>query len=345
MKILKVYKVLLLAFLLSIALESNAQKRYQKSKTFSKTFSTNANTKFKLSNKHGKVHVNTYNGNQIKVEAKIIGFGKTSEAAYSMLSLVKVKVEQNGDEISIKTVKYKAQKASTWKEIKKGSYKVNYEVSIPSDLSHLHLSNKFGHTHLGDFSGGLYVYASHGSLTTGKLTGSKSKTVKLAYTNGNNSIEYLNKGKLDISYAGSEVKLGKGGNIDLNLRYSAMSSGSLKSLTGKVAYAELEVDKISEKTELDISHSEFKINELYKKFTNLHLNAKYSDIDIEVSDDTNFDFKMNLSYSDFKANPSKVDFTKKTGSHTSKHYEGRYGLGNNSKKISVNASYSEITLH
>ncbi|MCH5598064.1 DUF4097 family beta strand repeat-containing protein [Niabella ginsengisoli] len=235
-KIIKTCSLLLclLAITTVVAHADNVEKR----KTFSKTYSLRSNQKVKISNKFGKVEVNNWNRNEVKVDVTIIASSKDDHATQSILDNINIE-SSDGNPVTF-TTKFSNSNNKT----KNSKMEINYVVHMPAG-NPLEIKNEFGSTVIPDWEGEVNVNQSFGALTTGKLRNAKDLDVEF----GSLTSTAINDGRIKISY--SKLKVDNlSGNISSKIDFCKGSTlGLLKTLTKldmKISYSDVSLDLSSD---------------------------------------------------------------------------------------------------
>jgi hypothetical protein len=174
-------------------------------KEYTKTYPIGSET-VALMNRFGKMTIETWDKNEVKVDAHISVGAQNNEYAKKVLDRVTITDEKKTDRIEFKT------KLDDWNnssDDNSGGHemRINYVVHIPAN-GKLFAENDFGPLTIGDYKGEAELFCKYGTLTAGKLSNSKSVTVEF----GKAIIESISDSKLLFRY--SKVDISKlSGNI------------------------------------------------------------------------------------------------------------------------------------
>ncbi len=211
-------------------------------KTYSKSYTLN-NEKVSIENKFGKLIIDTWDKNEVKVDAEIFVGTDTKEYADMMLSKINIVDEKQGDEISFKTIMDKWDEDKTDKKGRNQQLRVDVTVHLPATAK-LFASNSFGPLTIKDFKGEVDLISKFGSLETGKLANAKSVTVEF----GKAYIESAANAKFVFKYSRIDVKKIEGsikGNFDYCNSVDLSVDANVKSIDLKCSYTSthLEIEK------------------------------------------------------------------------------------------------------
>jgi hypothetical protein len=302
----------------------------EKSRIISKSYSVNRNDKLAINNQYGKVGVQVWNKNEIKVDVEIKAFEATDHGAQELLDKVKITDLRQNNLISFKT-DIERSKMNIWTRIRNGKeerrgVQINYLIYMPAKNA-LDISNRYGSTNLPDFTGPVNIISSYGSFTAGKLD-NPANQVKISYGSANID-EYAN-GNLNVSYGG--LKLSRAEKINATIKYSS----------AKIA-------KLTRGGDFELSYaSGFKIDDVDKNVKTLNINSSFSGLTLGIDENADFNFDVTVSYAGFNYDNQKMNLVNqisdagKTKSwNPTKNYKGSMGRGSDSKII-IKSSYGGV---
>ena len=169
-------------------------------KDYSQTYPVGTETVL-LQNRYGQITIDTWDKNEVKVEAHITVGAQTNEYATTILDRISVVDEKNAESISFIT------KLGDWSnngnDYNGGhEMRIDYIVHIPVKAK-LRAENSFGPITIGDFDGECAFVDKYGTFTGGKLGNCKSVTIEFGKAN----IDRVNDCKLYFRY--SKIDIGK----------------------------------------------------------------------------------------------------------------------------------------
>jgi hypothetical protein len=302
----------------------------EKIKTYSKSYAVDGNDKLEIENKYGRVNVNTWNKNEIRVDVQIKGDASDNETAQKMIDAISISDSKSGDIVSFRT-NFGNGSSSIWNLFNNMNdhhkVEVNYTIYMPSTIS-LTMSNKYGAVVLPSLSGKVVLDNAYGSIVAKALT-NPSNELRFRYYEVN--IEELKAGQIDLSYG--SLKLGNVGRLEAN-----------------VTYAPIDIGKLSTSGSFNVRYGGgIKINEISKDLKNLDIDGKYSSVNINLRGDESFDFDITVKYGSFNYDDNRLKVTSKSpddskGYHPTKSYRGYMGNNNSSNKITINSTYQSVKI-
>lgn len=335
--------------LLFVSLQLQAQDEEAR-KTMQKSFSAAGNT-LKISNKFGKVHINTNKGNQIGVKIEMIVKANSKKKAEEILNTISIANTQSSGLISFETIFEKSIEMRG-----KTNIEINYTIDMP-ETSPLEVSNKFGNIYLANFSGKLNLKNTYGNTKTERIMGTNEKDLEIKF--GNADISYLEQGTVYVAYGKYNLLAGK--EVTLKSAYSNGEVGDINALQVKNAYGDIEIEKVSDlkgeshygkfrvknlNTSLAMKgayNSTFKVEGIEKSCQNIEVNMKYSSSLFSFKADAGCQFVIDLQYGSFLGEKEKFEIQKKIVENSSSYYEGKFGKSNQTK-VRVSSRYGDIRI-
>ncbi len=307
--------------------EDCSENVQQKTKNFFKIYSVDANDALSITNKYGKVIVNTWDKSEIKVDVQIKCGARSDEVAQKILDGISISDSKSGNTISFTTnFKKSSNDGSIWDMFsgRDGNRKieVNYTIYMPSKNS-LAINNRYGAIILPDFEGKLNIESSYGSFS-GKNLNHTGNEIKVKY--GSANIERLTSSNISIGY----------GNLDL---------GTVHKLNAEIHYGSAEINRVTGEATIDARYAgKVALAHLDNNFNNLTVNASYSNVTVGVSPTINANLDIVTHYGEFQHGEHTVTFTnsEKSSSYFTKTYKGYIGKSNSEKTITIRTNYGNI---
>lgn len=304
----------------------------EKIKNYSKTYSVDGNDKLQIENKFGKVTVNTWSRNEIKVDIQMKADADDDDGAQKLLDGVSISDSKDGDVVYFKTHIGNDDRGNwgSWFGSGKSHVRkieVNYIVYMPAKNA-LTITNNYGGTVLADvLSGKVVINSAYGSLTA-KTLSNPDNEIKVQY--GSAKIENL---------SGSEVKVS----------YGSLVIGESDKLNADVSYSSAKIAKLTSSGNINARFSgTVEVGDVGKNVTSLTINSSYSGVKLGLSNDQNTDFNVSVSYGGFSYGSVPVSITSKTpedgerGFNPTKTYKGKVGKGNADKVISIKSTFGSV---
>lgn len=304
----------------------------EKIKKLIKTYAVDANDVLNIENSYGRITVNTWDKNEIKVDVEVKGFAESEDIAQKLLDGVTIANSKSGDQILFKTTIEKNSRGNSWMSMRwwnnsgeKQKVEVYYTVYMPSKNA-LNLKTNYTNIILPDLNGPVTVSMNYGDLTAQKLLG--------------------NTNKLSFNYG--KVQLAALNNATISCNYGSFKADDLNNLNASLNYSAATLGRLSGNSTIKMNYSGgFKITAFDKDFKSLNINANYSGINLDLIGIDGFNFDINTNYASFKYDDTKTKITSKypvdeaKGWSSSKQYKGVYGKTTDAT-ITVKSNYGSV---
>lgn len=345
-----IIKVLML-LLLMVAQQVQAGI-FEVEKKFQKSFTVNQATKLYLENSFGKVHVNTWDKNEFKVEVHIVVGKKSEKDALAILDAIQIKDSEKKGEF-VKVITEWNQKNINNKGAEKIS--IDYTVYAPA-ANFLEVKNKFGSVYIADRKGELRLNAQYGDVKMDELSHANND-IKVSF--GNLQLQQMKGGKIALSYG--ELKADKLGNVDIassfspvnieelgdvivDVKHGDFKVGKVKSLKGEFKFSSLRINSLVEDLDIKVQHAGgVKIEEVLSPKVSIKIAASFSPIDIRIPKDADLDLDLQMKFADVRASGLKPDYHHQEKNQNSSKYKGKIGEGAKGR-IEVISSYGDVKL-
>lgn len=330
----------------------------EKTKKVSKSYTVSSNTALNIDNKYGKVHINTNDGNTIKVDVTMVGRSANDSRAQGILDNLKVDVVE-GNEISFRSgIVSGIRSTRRWKRKGVRSFEINYVISMPKTVK-LKVKNKFGSVFLGDYTGELDLYVAYGSIKAGKITSTDDKKIKVAF--GSADIDQVEQGNLTIAYGSLKLDNGKKllvknsfstmeirdvKNLNITSKYGTVKLAKVNSLSGTSAYDNFKIGELHDECTLKLKYAKgFEVSRVNKNFKKIDIDGQFSAMELRFDDEASFDYEVNTKFAKLKTLlRQKMKIKKQIEQTNSRYYEGKYGTGNAKSKVTIKSKYGSVRI-
>jgi hypothetical protein len=312
-----------------------AHAESEKRRSINKSYKVSGSTMLKLSNSFGKMHVETWDKNEVKIDIEIIARASNDDRAQDLLDKIDIHIDDDNPSSSLSFVT----SIGNNKSGRNTSFEINYDVSIPKTNS-LDLKNSFGDAYLGDMTGDVDLNVQYGNLKAGKLTGDCD--VKLSFGSGFSEIDAIEKGDLKVSY--SKLGVEEMGDMDVHSSFSTFEIEKARSMDLIAKYGEVEIEEI-DVLEADVNFSGFeleKVNKslvldidyggsvdigLVKSAKLLDIKSSFGPVNINLEPGINASVEASMSFCNLRYDEDQIEFSKIIKDNTSSKYEGKMGTG------------------
>ena len=314
---------------------SFARADSEKRKSINKAYKVSGATAVQLSNSFGKMHVETWDKNEVKVDIEIIVRATTDDRAQDLLDKINIEIDDGNPESNLSF----STSISNNKSGRQTSFEINYNVSMPKANS-LDLKNSFGDVYVSDLSGDTDINVQYGNLKAGRLTGNND--VRLSFGSGFSEIDAMDKGDLKVSYSKlgveeigvldvnssfSTFETDKAGTIELVAKYGEVDIGEIDVLEADVNFSTFMLGKVNKSLVLDIDYGGSLEIGVSKSVQLFDIESSFGPVNIELEPGINASIEARLSFCSLRYDESQVDFNKIIKDNTSSEYSGKIGTG------------------
>jgi hypothetical protein len=326
----------------------------EKSKKITRTIKVQSNDKLQIENKYGKVHINTWDKNEVTVAIDIITRASTESRASEMLDMISIDIDEDRSDNVISFIT-RIDKISNKNWGNKSGFEINYTISMPRQ-NPLQARNMYGDLYVADLNGNADISLSYGNMKLGKLGG--ESTVKLAYGSGSNFIAQIEKGLLNVSYSKltleetdvlelknsySDVNIGRAGALNLSSRYGSVDIKSINSLEGSSGYSGFSIGSLTDKLDMKLQYcSGFRIEDISQKFNSINLEGSYSSVNLNFKNNAAFKFNVDLQYGDLRVDKENVQFNVVEKRNNSNTYQGQFGKSSSNSRVNISSRYGDV---
>lgn len=314
----KIYSIMkrkiLLSFLLSIATlagtwADGGKDDTRLTKNITKSFAVNSDAEVNIINKYGKVIVNAWDKDSVKISVDIIAYGKNDDAVDKLIKKVEIDFTHSADYLSAETEMNK--KGGSFGSLlsniegysksilNNNKLTINYTVRVPAEAV-LDLENKFGNIFLGDSFKDADIELTNGDLKARELLGRSSIRIsfgkgKIRHMKGGfiklkgGEIEVEEGVAIKVESSSSELTFGDVKSLSINSRNDKIRATTLQQLSGTGDFTDIFVTSVNEELDLNLEYGELFVEKVGEDFNNITLNSKSADINLVLSPKSYFD--------------------------------------------------------
>ena len=338
-------------------------------KKINKTFNVSSDTELHIDNSFGKVHIDTWDKNQIQAQITIKAEAKGGNSQ-ELLDRITIDIDESSSEVSLRT---EIENKRNWGRNSQ-KFEINYLVKMPKG-NPLDLENRHGDIFLDNFDGRLDLDLAHGQLVTEKLTGEVD--INVAHGNGGRilsasngdlqlrhyqrmRIGYLGNMEVDVAHAGFELE--KAGTLDLESQHTNFEIGEIKdlklylqhgnadlgnvgSLSTEMQHGDIDIDQLSQSIEVDGSHSDVRVDKLSSGFKLVDFTGNHSYFGVGLSGNVNCSIEAKLDHGKMKYEKERVNMSFVSIKDQRAEYKGVMGSSKTpAAKIRVSGSFTDFHL-
>ncbi len=325
--------------------------QFTDSKEIKKVFKVTHETRIEISNKYGKIALNTWDKDSVvvdinvKVEEKKLSKLEKSmeEIDFDFLSsqyflVIRTKVGENRSTLEKELLKFKETVLQS-----DGNVEINYTVWLPKN-NVLRVENKFGDIFMDDYNGEIDLDLSNGNLKSHDFTGKTNITLNFADA----TINQIKTGRLDCNY--SDLYIREADLLRINSKSSNFEILEVKELNtdtrrdkfrirmadlidAEGSFSSFRINELNDRITLRADYTDMDVEKIATDFSNIFVEAKSTDINLYFPAESNFNFEITHT-------KTEVDLCKEITTEETKVLDEKEGkvklLGNFGKKIKDN---------
>lgn len=357
--------VLFLAVLVSTT-QLSAAKVGELTKTIKRDFEISADGNTSISNKHGKVEINTWNQNKVKIEVVVRVEARNQDDAQRILDAIQVDFSNSSNSVSATTV-FENKMNKWWNGNNRSKMQIDYTVFLPA-TNDLELTHRHGHAAIDDMQGTVKVNFRHGEFRAGALgreakidmahsKGSFSETGNLSASVAHGRLTGRSAGDTDVDVRHATFELEEGGLVTSHsghstfvlgrisgFRSSSSSHDRIRIQSAEVvkvhgSHSNVKITKASKELELDLSHGGCTAG-LAQGFTNVSLIGSHANFGIEVDRSAAFSMEASTQHGGLTY-PSDMDVRYHVEKNSSKTIKGSVG-GDSNALVKARLSHGSL---
>lgn len=303
------------AFML-ICLSANAQ--FTETREFVKRFKIQPETRIDITNKYGKVELNTWKKDSVVInfrmeinEKKPIKLKQTLDNLDFDISnsqhylIVKTMVDKNRSQIESEFLKFKETILQT-----NGSIRIDLVVWLPEDHE-LRLENKFGDIIMGDFQGETQIILSNGKLKCGDLPKKASLNLSFADATINNlmnarivsnysDIQLRNSGTLRLETKSSTLEILNSSDLSIDSRRDKYRIRIADKLDAYGNFSHFIVSDLKDKANMRLSYGSLDLEKIQTDFSSIYIDSRSTDLNLYFNPEAKFNFQITETKTDLK---------------------------------------------
>ncbi|TNE57903.1 MAG: hypothetical protein EP344_10685 [Bacteroidetes bacterium] len=359
--------LVLLGSSITMALANGPDQEF--TKKINREFGTTADGMTALYNKYGKVHVNTWKNNSVKIDITIIVNANNQRDADKLFERINVNFTNTSGYIKAETV-VDTEGKNWWPGNSCQDFKINYEVWMPKG-NQLDLKNKYGNSYVADLDGKLTAEIRYGDLRTETINNDADLSVgygKATLARVRNLSGYLSYGGLILTDAKdvqvdskySEFQVDRAANVRITSKYDDFNLGDIQDLRVQTKYANLrvknaqaafvtaqytdvKVNNVSGTMDADLTYGSLKVEALARDFSEAKIVGKYTDVSMNVESGATFRFDAEGTHTDLHT-PSGATISSRDEKGSRSAVTGFVGDANAPRVVKARLSYGDFVL-
>ncbi|MBN2635195.1 MAG: DUF4097 family beta strand repeat protein [Prolixibacteraceae bacterium] len=320
-------------------------------------FAVEPETRIELTNKYGKIEMNTWKKDSIAITIEIkVEDKKLSRLEKSMESIdfditnnrhfvvVKTVVGGNMGTLSKEFIKLKETVLQTG-----GNMEINYTVWLPN-TNNLKVENKFGDVSIGDYEGEVEINLSNGNLNAHDFTGKTNLILSFADA----TINQMNSGTFNCNYGDVEIEKAESlkivskssdfeideiANLETDSRRDKFQLQLAENIDAVGNFSNFTLEKLINRATLRVEYGDIEIESVDPGFSSIYIESKSADIDLSFSKDSKFKFDITNTKSETTfCNEISIANEEMINEQEGKvRLFGNFGAESENEKLNINA--------
>jgi hypothetical protein len=358
----------LLALLPFSAIDANAPQR-QYVKNINREFTTSANGMTAIYNKYGKIKINTWQKNSVKIDITILVEAGDQRSADKTFERIQVNfISTNG---YIKAETMLLQDKSWWpSESPSQDFKINYDVWMPAS-NQLDLKNRYGNAYVSTLNAKLLAEIKHGDLFTdnisadvdlnlaygkavmskvynlsgtvnfGEVAVNECRDVQIDTKNSHFNIEKA--GVVRLTSLSDNFNFGTLSDLRLHTKYSGLNLRNTKNLYVTAQFTSVNTGVVAGILDVDLTYGNLVVSSLSKHFTNANITAQHADVQVVTERGATYQFNAQGN-SIGMAYPATATIRKRDEHGTLEIIQGYVGDANAKGMVKATVNYGDFSL-
>lgn len=348
-----------------LMLPTLGKAQFTETKEIERKFAVSAETRIEITNKYGKIELNTWDKDSVVFEISIrVEERKLSRLEKSMeqidfdftdsrhFLIARTTIGKNMSTLEKEFLKFKETVLQS-----EGSMEIDYTVWLPAS-NDLKVENKFGNIFISDYSGRAEIDLSNGNLKAHDFTGRLE--LKLSFADA--TINQIKNGRLDCNYSNLYIK--KAENIRTISKSSTFEIQELNDLDadsrrdkfriiradlidGQGSFSNFRINKLTDRLTLRAEYGDIDVQETAADFSSILIESKSADINLYFKKESEFRFEITQTKADLHlSNEMNVAEEKTLDEKENKiELQGTFGTGSNlPTKLFINATSGEVNI-
>ena len=345
-----------------MSLASYAQ--FTETKEFVKRFAIQPETRIDITNKYGRIELNTWEKDSVVIrfkmeinEKKPIKLEKTLDNLDFDISnsqhylVVKTQVDKNRSQIENEFQKFKETILQT-----NGSIRIDMTVWLP-DNRELRLENKFGDIIMGDYKGETQIILSNGKLKVGDL--SKRSNMNLSFADAiiNNmpnghivcnycDIEVKNSENIRFESKSSTIEIVNSEDLSIDSRRDKFRIRLADKLDATGNFSQFRISELKNKANLHLTYGSLEIEKILGSFSSIFIESRSTDTNLYFNPDARFNFEITEAKTDLKlGREMKVEDKEVLDTKDNKtRHTGYFGKKMKDEQLIINSTGGETNI-
>lgn len=270
-----------------------------------KSFKMTQKSSVEVSNKYGKVHVQTWDKDSVRFIVDVRLQTTNTQKLHKLKNQINFDFTSTNYYIVAKTEFNKTGGVfSDMVEslVPSNTVTINFMVFLPKSAT-LNIENKFGDVYIDDFYGNLDVNLSNGNLKGNYLKGNTSidlvsggatvyKIDKGSIKVGSSDFEIREAGNLNIESRSSRIEIRKAEKVRITSKYDKYFIDEIKEISGDGYFTSVHLSKLRSELSSTLKYGEISIENILSTFSLINVNSTYTDIELQFAEGAQYNLDI-----------------------------------------------------
>ena len=357
-------KILLFVFA-GLIFPSHVFAQFTETKEINKKYAVSPETRIEISNKYGKVELNTWDKDSVTVNIKI----RVEEKKLSKLEklidqidfdftdsqhflIIRTNVGENMSTLEKEFMKFKETLLQSGSNMQ-----IDYTVWLPA-TNNLKVENKFGDIFIGDFKSEVEIDLSNGNLKAHDFENRLSlilnfadatiNQINSARIECNYSDLYIKKAEtLRISSKSSDLEIAELNDLNADSRRDKFRIRRVDLIEATGSFSNFRINELTDRLTMRVEYGDIDIQKTAADFSNFLIESKSTDINLYFDSNSQFGFEITHTKADVEL-CTQMEIEEKTvldEKEGKTRLKGNFGTEKNSKtRLFINASSGEVNV-
>ena len=295
-----------------------ASAQFTETREFVKRFKIQPETRIDITNKYGRIELNTWKKDSVVIQFKMeinekkpMKLEKTLDNLDFDISnsqhflIVKTQIDKNRNQFENELLKFKETILQT-----NGNIRIDMAVWLP-DNHELHLENKFGDIIMGDYEGETQINLSNGKLRTGDL--SKRSIINLSFADA--TISNLTNARIISNYSdiviknsdiirfeskSSTIEIMNSEDLSIDSRRDKFRIRLADKLDATGNFSQFRISELKDKANMKLTYGSLEVEKTINTFSSIYIESRSADVNLYFSPEAKFNYEITESKTDLK---------------------------------------------
>lgn len=292
--------------------------QFTETREFFRRFKIQAETRIDITNKYGKIELNTWKKDSVVIQFKMeinekkpIKLEKTLDNLDFDISnsqhylIVKTQIDKNRSQLENEFLKFKETILQT-----NGSIRIDMTVWLP-DNRELRLENKFGDIIMGDYQGETQIILSNGKLKTGDLPKRTSLNLSFAdaiindlpnarIVSNYSDILLKNSGTVRFESKSSTIEIMNSEDLNIDSRRDKFRIRMAEKLDATANFSQFRISELKDKANLRLSYGSLDMEKILNEFSSIYIEGRSTDVNLYFNPEAKFNYEITETKTDLK---------------------------------------------